>query len=439
MRITFCAYDQPDYINGPNVWLSRLCGQLVARGSRPRVLLLERRGPGPTSRMLADAGVEIERVECQRFTEQRVRWILERVAESPPDVFVPNLAVPAYFAARWIRAAGIPTIGVLHSDDAFHWGLVDEFVGGPEPFRLSALVCVSRFLAEELAALAPCEVRVTRIPYGVAEAPKAAAWSGSSLRIAYVGRLVRHQKRVREVALALCRAAEELPGVEGVLFGEGPERKWLEAFLRRRPRCAVRLAGRVSTDDLLSALPDCQALALLSDYEGLPISVLEAMACGVVPICLASRSGVGELVEDGTTGLLVTDRADSFVSAVRRLRSDSTLWRHLSDGARERASVDYSLEQNLAGWLALCREVSSSTGPRRSLEAPKALDLPPVHRHLAREDQRDLPFWPSLLDRGRRRAERIAERFRPALPRRYPTTVGGGGSSRASRDTTRGD
>jgi hypothetical protein len=54
-------------------------------------------------------------VTSQPFTDtcSNIRWYLQNIADSPPDVFVPNLVTPAYFAGRWARAAGIPTVGVL--------------------------------------------------------------------------------------------------------------------------------------------------------------------------------------------------------------------------------------------------------------------------------------------------------------------------------------
>jgi len=47
--------------------------------------------------------------EEKRYTEQRVRWLLEQLAETRLSVFVSNMVVPAaYYAGRWLREAGIP-------------------------------------------------------------------------------------------------------------------------------------------------------------------------------------------------------------------------------------------------------------------------------------------------------------------------------------------
>ena len=45
-------------------------------------------------------------------------------------------------------------------------------------------------------------------------------------------------------------------------------------------------------------------LVLSSDYEGLPLVLLEAMACGVVPVATRCPFGPSEVIDDGVTGLL---------------------------------------------------------------------------------------------------------------------------------------
>ncbi|MGH7859515.1 MAG: glycosyltransferase family 4 protein, partial [Candidatus Binatia bacterium] len=200
----------------------------------------------------------------------------------------------------------------------------------------------------------------------------------------------------------LQRTAAALPGVEGVLFGDGPERSRVEALLRERPGVRVRLAGRLPSEAVGPALAECQAVALLSDYEGLPIAVLEAMSVGVVPVCLATRSGVEELIEDGRTGLLVGDRDADFTHAIARLRADPDLWLRLSEAARQRVAQEFSIERNVTGWLELCEELASASRPR-AIREPARIDLPPIHPDLAREDERRRPAWRRWLAGGNRR------------------------------------
>src|SRR5262249_16707056 len=151
-------------------------------------------------------GVAYDQIRWPEYSEQRIRWILTRLAADPPDVFVPNLMVPAYYASRWVRAAGVPTVGVLHSDDAFHRALLWVFVFGRPPYCLSALVCVSRFLEQSVQAQRPPETVVWRLPCGTPLAQQLTHAPRESLRIAYVGRLVEEQKRITDVTRALCRA-----------------------------------------------------------------------------------------------------------------------------------------------------------------------------------------------------------------------------------------
>jgi glycosyltransferase involved in cell wall biosynthesis len=419
LRIDFCAFDQPGYVNGPNVWLQGLCRELAARGVDVRVLVAFRSAPGPTCAALDTLGIETEQVEWQPYTEDRIRWILERVAASPPDVFVANYSVAGYLAGRWIRAAGIPTIGVLHSDDAFHWGLVDQFVRGDERFRLSSVVCVSSFLADRLEGLAPAAAIVAKIPYGVPAAPRQASWRAGSLRVAYLGRLVQAQKRVHDVAAAFLRAAEVVPHFEGVLFGDGPEREMLARALEGST--AVRLGGRLANEVVADRLADFQAIALLSDFEGLPIALLEAMSAGVVPVCMRTRSGVEELVEHGSTGLLVDDRGAGFVAAIGRLADDPELWQRLSAGARRRVEQHYSSAANAESWRELCARLAAAAVREPPGRPPDLRDLPPVHPDLAREDVRDPGAIVRWLRAGRRRLSAglrgLADRSPFRLPR----------------------
>ncbi len=79
----------------------------------------------------------------------------------------------------------------------------------------------------------------------------------------------------------------------------------------------------------------------MSDYEGLPISLLEAMACGVVPVARKIPSGIPELVLEGETGLLVDASPEKAASALIRLLDDPGPWHRCSQASRRLIAEKY--------------------------------------------------------------------------------------------------
>jgi glycosyltransferase involved in cell wall biosynthesis len=390
--VTFCAYDHAQYIGGPNAWLRRLLPDLKKNAVDVEVLCITRSDPDacPTVVALKKAGVACTCLLGHGVaTEQRVGWILDALADSPPDVFVPNLMVPAFYAARWVRAAGIPTVGVLHSDDAFHEAVLDEFVWGNPAYSLAALVCVSEYLAGRVRARSHGATLIRTIPCGVPVPEHTAHLADGPLRLVYTGRFSERQKRITEVVRAFCRAVREVPGTEAYLYGSGLDQAAAEAVLSREGQgLPVFIKGPVDSAVIQNELLACHVCVLLSDYEGLPISLMEAMACGLVPVCLRTQSGVPELVIDGATGLLVDDRQDCFADAVRRLRNDRMLWQQLSGAARAKVLSAYAHPGCLQRWLQLLHELAMAGNARAPVRVPQRISLPPVRPGLAREDTR---------------------------------------------------
>jgi glycosyltransferase involved in cell wall biosynthesis len=409
MRVDFCTDDFPGYVGGPNAWLRRLLPQMAARKMDLRVLVSTvDPSNSPTLEAFRKSGLRCEANRQPLYTEDSARWFLERVAADPPAVFIPNCVVPAYHAARWIRGAGIATVSVLHSDDAFHRGLQDEFVCGSPEAAVSAVVCVSRFLTEQVQQRAPKTTLVRGIPYGVPMPQQRAAAPGTGpLRLVYVGRFIEEQKRISLVAQSLCRAAQEIDGVEAVLYGGGPDEAAVRAILASQsPDGRVRIGGRLDSDRVQQELLNSHALVLLSDYEGLPIALMEAMACGVVPICLRIRSGVGELVEDGATGLMVDDRDAGFVAAVRCLRESNARWQQLSDGARGRIEAGYEQTSCFETWVSFLNTLGGEVAVNTFVPTTSLRRLPPPHRQLQPWDERRYPF----ANRMKRSAQRWVAR-----------------------------
>jgi len=395
MKVVFCTREYAELSGGHNTWLGRFLPYLHRHGIEPRVLCfpLTADKEFPTVRSLRQAGLSCQTVseEEAEYTEQRVRWILERVSEDPPDVFVANAVIPAaYYAGRWLREAGIPTVGICHVGGAYplYKGLLDQFVFGEVSYRVSAFVCVSKHLEQMVNERNP-GILVRNIPCGIPIPERIAKTPDGRLRLAYVGRLIEEPKRISETTHALCRTVREIPGTEAVIYGDGPDRAAVEQVLREDGEgLPVYLAGFLENDLIQKRLLECHAVVLLSDHEGLGLSLLEGMASGVVPIALRGAPGVTEFVVDNVTGLLVENRGDSFVAAIRRLREDPALWARLSRSARMKAEAEYSEEKCAERWQEVLKALLHRTGSRKPLRIPRRIHLPPVHPDFVFRDKR---------------------------------------------------
>ena len=119
---------------------------------------------------------------------------------------------------------------------------------------------------------------------------------------------------------------------------------------RARP-CIMQLADgeRILGIDIialgLDLLPGLDVFVLSSRYEGLPISMLEAMAAEVA--CVLTRvGGIAEAVADGREGLLVPAAApEALAWAIGQVLEDPDLRRRLGTAARERVQRDFSIDR----------------------------------------------------------------------------------------------
>lgn len=134
------------------------------------------------------------------------------------------------------------------------------------------------------------------------------------------GRLVPH-KGYHLLLEAVARVRARHPELKCVIVGDGAERANLEALSQRLALgSAACLAG--FQPDVVPYLQAADFFVLPSSREGLPLSALEAMACGV-PCVLTRVSGNPEIVEDGENGLLVpVGSIGALADAITRMVAD---------------------------------------------------------------------------------------------------------------------
>jgi len=172
------------------------------------------------------------------------------------------------------------------------------------------------------------------IPNGVGEEyfnRKTSRETQGLLKLLYVGRLS-VQKRVDR----LIPIMKQLKGVATLtVVGEGEDRKQLERSAKDERLDNITFVGRKSPEEVRSYHKKADAFITTSDKEGMPLSVLEAMAAGL-PVIASDVLGLRELV--GDTGVLVSPQTtEAFVLAVKELYEDDAKRKTLEKRSIERA------------------------------------------------------------------------------------------------------
>jgi glycosyltransferase involved in cell wall biosynthesis len=128
--------------------------------------------------------------------------------------------------------------------------------------------------------------------------------------IVFAGRHI-PEKRPTAVVPAVMRAREQIPGLRGVIFGDGPEHASVRAQIAAEGKDAPLTApGFASADELADALSRALCLVLPSSREGLGTVVMEAAAMGVPSVVVeGADNGSTELIEPGRNGFIAPSAA----------------------------------------------------------------------------------------------------------------------------------
>lgn len=344
-------------VNGVVSWALRLAGALASRGWPVGLMVhAEPAGHAPAGHAFPARvrAFDLRQMPTLGVAGQPlapfVRAYRDALAElgwSPacPAIVLPNLDAGTFAIAAALSAAHgdhLRVVGWQHSDTAFDAALLTTY----EPM-LAAMVGVSRHITEQLRDRLPWRTgSVHNIPCGVEIADRLPRREPGPIRLLYAGRLEHEQKRIG-VLLRLATLLHER-GVphELRLVGDGPASAEVETHLATLPH-ATRLPP-ASRDQMHEHLRWADALVLASRYEGLSLSMLEAMAAGVVPIVTRVRSGAAEAVDDGVSGLLFDANGDDdavthrFADAIERLSLDDLS--RLRSTTHARAAERYSIE-----------------------------------------------------------------------------------------------
>lgn len=382
LRVCFVLTSMP--VGGAETLLINLIGRLDPRVMQAEVVCLKE--PGPLGEQLSRRIAVHSHFLAGKY-DAAVLWRLRRrFRRSRLDAVITVGAGDKMFWGRLAaRLAGVPVVcSALHSTG---WpdgvgrlnraltSLTDAFIAVAQD-HAQFLINWEGFPRD----------RVFMIPNGVDTErfrpnPAARMPFRQSLQVPDDAQVVgivaalREEKNHSQFLLAARDVLRLFPNTQFVIVGDGPNRGRIEHEINDLglKQCVHLLGTRADTPDILAAM---DVFCLTSKNEANPVSILEALSCGI-PVVSPNVGSIHETVLDGRTGFLTKPgNSDETADAIVRLLGNKTLAAALGRNGREHVRQSWSLRAMVTGYERLITMLYNDKVPVRARLASEALERP---------------------------------------------------------------
>jgi glycosyltransferase involved in cell wall biosynthesis len=327
-------------ISGSEAHLLSLLPRLRERGWDVRMMMLheDEAGAWEFARALAERGVPLDAIRVRADVDpiafvQLVGYLLR----TRPVVLHTHLAhADAYGLPAGVIARVPVRFSTKHGFNEFrenpYFGIADRAVSSLAQVHIAISRGLARYL-EDVEGFDDESFEI--VHYGIDPNGEPGPFPTGVPRLLCVGRLIPIKGHI-VLMRAFAQARRELPDLELDIAGRGPLEPALRALARELGiDGAVRFLGHVSP--IQQAIESATAVVVPSMGEGFGMVALEAME-RARPVIAAAIGGLGELVRDGETGILVPPgEAEPLRDAIVRVAADPELARRLGEAGRHRA------------------------------------------------------------------------------------------------------
>lgn len=381
-RTGFCASQKPRVLyvhefgrmGGAEVGLVRLLDAIRPAGVEPVVLWPQL---DAVSSRLASSGTRVVRLRVPRWHHglslPLLPWLLVRLRRALPKGSVELVhannyrsAPFAHLVARWI---GVPCVSTVR--ETISAARVRQY--GLQ--KLDALIAVCHAVAQNLVAGGVPHDRVATVHSGVAldrgcsaeESRAALGVAKDEVLLGIVAHILPH-KGYDDLVQALGLIVRHVPRVKCLVVGEAPRKSYLAHLLRLAERLGVRdrliLAG--PHENVVRFYQAMDVFVLPSHTEGLPLTVLEAMAAAK-PVVATDVGGIPEAVCTGETGIVVPPRdANRLADATLAVLKTPVLARAMGEAGRKRVEATFTIGGEAEQTAKLYRRILAANPPRVS-------------------------------------------------------------------------
>ncbi len=297
------------------------------------------------------------------------------IRKTRPDLVHVHTSKAGLVGRAAAKFAGVPSVFTAHTwcfaeGTSWKWklaGLPCERLMARWGARTIAVSGANRSVA--LRHAVGTDEKLTTIHNGIPDTSCRASHGRNTIpKIVMIARCVRQKS---QILLLRAMATVTLP-FEIVFVGDGPTRSSLE-----EEACRLGLGNRISflgnRLDIAEILSVADIFALPTNWEGFPLTILEAMRAGL-PVVASAVGGVVEAVIDGETGFLVPSGAEAELrDRLVALLSDASLRRSMGDGGRSRYESNFTLPVMLDKTFAVYENLLADTTVSKSVAALEAV------------------------------------------------------------------
>lgn len=174
-------------------------------------------------------------------------------------------------------------------------------------------------------------------------------------RVIAVGRLD-YQKSFDRLILVWEKVHQQMPDWTLDIFGQGEWKEMLQRMIDERAlQDSIRLME--PTKNIGKEYSESSMLVMSSHYEGFPMVMVEAMACGLPAVSFDFKCGPKDIIKDGENGVIVPDGdIDALAETMMKLMGDDELRKRMGEEAKKVVET-YSEEKVMSKWMKLYEEI----------------------------------------------------------------------------------
>ena len=220
------------------------------------------------------------------------------------------------------------------------------------------------------------------LPYGINMATQLRKPSTEGpLRLVFLARFHKNKGIYRLPVIDDLLKARNI-SVKWTLIGDGPEYSNVRALVNDRNNFEFKRFDH--NNEVLNEIKEHDVFVLPSYLEGMPVSLLEAMSAGLVPVITRYNPGITRAVSESEGFILEMDDDKGIAEKIELLHKDRNLLNKLGSQCRKKIETDYDINKRAEDYYKLFREFKQLKRelPRQKLKFGHRLDHPLISKSL---------------------------------------------------------